>query len=298
MSDRRHQQQHAQTNLGALSHREAMAIHAYVQRNAQTRTIDRDRSHVALRSRTSAMGRARCSNAHRTERALPQRRVLVTVVSVRTAHCSAHGVLTMHDTSAALGPTEHTSIHIVARRVADVTRSAQNSWEVSRMTAISTCITTAPLNTSFVVHLKHSWPQDVRQRGQIADAVRDGASHASKRRDQEHPATTTMHTDDSMNERENRPRQYESLTRCGCQIHYFRCMPRQTSRCRTDRSRWRGLPNQKSPSFSMCCHWWRCTAPRVQPAGQERWGPRHLLRQPTRAQGASQDPREHGLPNA
>jgi hypothetical protein len=75
------------------------------------------------------------------------------------------------------------------------------------MTAISACSTTTQLNITFLVRLKHNWPQDVRQRGQIADTVRDGTSHVSTVRAQHRSATTTINMDDSMYERKDRPRQ-------------------------------------------------------------------------------------------
>jgi hypothetical protein len=66
---------------------------------------------------------------------------------------------------AALGFTEHTTIHIVAHRRHS---RAQNSWQASRTSAISTCSTTPRLKTAFVMHLKQlatrrtSVPSDFR----------------------------------------------------------------------------------------------------------------------------------------
>jgi hypothetical protein len=120
-----------------------------------------------------------------------QKKTFTSLQSLRAGHIvSTHGVLTLHHTTAAPRNTP-----AVASLRTDVSRSAKNSWQASRMTAISTCSTTPQLKITFLVRLKHNWPQHVRQCGQIADAVRDDASHVSRGRAQHRSATTTNNTD-------------------------------------------------------------------------------------------------------
>jgi hypothetical protein len=99
-----------------LSNHEAMAIRACVQRNAQTRTIEPNQCQVALRSRTSAMGRARCSNAHRTEGAPPQRCVHFTAVSPRRTHCQCQVARCVYNTPHNSRSTEYARIQCTTAR--------------------------------------------------------------------------------------------------------------------------------------------------------------------------------------
>jgi hypothetical protein len=187
-------------------------MHAYVQRKPRNGAHKHARSNptnVKYCSVAQYIGRARCSIANRTE--TYYRNVGFTSLQTHTHAQHARGALSACSRCACNAPhnrrsTEHTSVHIVARR-----RHSQctNRSQASRMTAMSACSTTPKLRTAFVVRLTHNcqWPQLVRQCGQIADAVGDGASHASTTCVQRHSATTTMNTDCSKYERKDRPRQ-------------------------------------------------------------------------------------------
>jgi hypothetical protein len=135
-----------------LSHHEAMecmrtrnGTHRHARSN-----LTNDKQRCAVDGESAVQHRKPNRNT------LSQRCVRITAESharaTRTQYIvSVHGVITMHDTTADLRNTQ-----AFPSLRADVTRSAQNSCQVSRMTAISTCSTISRLNITFVMCLKQN----------------------------------------------------------------------------------------------------------------------------------------------